>query len=1177
MAAASFEQEMANVNAVANLTGSEFDQLSQLALQIGQATSFSATEGAAAIGELAKAGVPVADILNGGAMAAANLAEAGGIGIPQAATAMSNSMNMFSLSGEQASYVADTFAAAANASAADVNGLSAALAQGGPSAAALGLSLDQTVAALALFSNYGIQGSDAGTSLKTMLASLTPTTAEATAALDAMGFSMDEMLASTDPMAYLAEKLQTGLEGMTAAQQQATLETIFGTDAQRVANVLFAEGAEGVSAMGEAVRDQGAASRMAAKRMDTLNGAIEQLKGSIETAMIIIGSAFIPIIRGFADGLLGVMDVFLNLSPGVQKFVGIALAAVGVFLGLGAAIGFLAPIMGSVIGLAFSMVVPFLTITAIIAGVIAVGVGLALMFRDEIGSAIQAVTGFVDGLILPLKLLWMYLGMVSDGTGRGAMSFALLPPAIQPAVRQIARLVDVFEVLKNAFERGGITGLLDALPGQLSRVGDAFGRLGSIILSAIVNLPWGDIGSALWNGLLAAIDFIGEVAGTIVSKLGNLTASLVGWLWQHASAVDWGGLLSRAAALAGDITGAIVSKLGNLAARLGSWLWEHASAVPWGTVLSTAAGAAGDITGSIVGKLGNLTARLASWLWEQASGVAWGTVLSTAAGAAGDITGTIVSKLGNLGTALLNWLTTAASGIPWANIANGVTDIVGPIISKIGNLAVGFKTWYDNAINSVDWGSLGNTIGTKVGNLAQTLAPKALELIQGLVTGIQNNWQTIITVIGGLVLGLPAAIGYLGLTLAPKAAEFIRGFVTGLGINWNTVINWLSGLPGKALAAVPGLTLTLLSKGAELLQGIITGLNQQWPTISAWLSLVGSLALAAIGSLLSTLLSKGVELIQGILDGINQHWATVAAWLGQAGALAFAAIGSLAATLLDRGVELIAGLAEGAANRWPDFQSDLADIASAAFEAVGSLASTLLSRGVELITGLATGAANRWPAFRQDLANIAQAAFAAVGSLASTLLSRGLELINGLRQGASNAWPGVRSDLAAIPGAAVSAVGELGSTLWNAGWSLISGLANGISAAASLAISAAQNIVNTVTDLLSNVPGFSPIEHVGLYYGEKLGFSFGEGIANSLKSNVRATSDMVNSVIDEMPKKADAALRSMAAMNVSSGQTVIYQNNQFDIHVDELEDVVEAARFVRDIDTNQTLYFEGVR
>lgn len=1095
MSAMDYEQGIANITALGGEFANSQKEIGNLAMQIGKDTAFSATEGAAAIEELAKAGVPLADIMGGAAMQTANLAAAGGQSMPDAAATMSNAMNMFGIAGSDAAHVADSFAAAANASASDVSGLAQALSQGGPAAAQMGMSLDETNAALALFSNYGIQGSDAGTSLKTMLTSLANPSGEAAQAMADLGISAFDAQGNFIGMEGLAGQLQTALGGLTQEQQAAALATIFGSDASRVAAVLMKEGAAGVREMEDAVKDQGAAGRMAAAKMNTLRGALDQLQGSFETGLIVIGSMFIPVIRMVADSVTGLLNKFLALSPGVQKFIGIAALFAAGLLAAGAAIAFLIGGIGTIIGVVASLAVGFVGIIAVMAALAAGGYIIYKLFGSDIAAAFQTVKEAFSSV---MDVVGPFISaMVAAGTGTGEFNekLAALPKWLQPAARQIGIVVDAVQNLVSAFKAGGLEGLMDALPAQLDRMAGAFGRLGEILLGAFQSIDWGAVGSAVWSGITSALAVLANVGMEIVSYLGDLATTLGTWLWEQASAVDWGG------------------------------------------------------------------------------------VLSSAAGTAGDITATIVSKLGNLYTALSTWITTAATGLPWSSIGSTATNIVSTVITALGDFGTGLKTWYDNAINSVNWGGMGVTVGEKIGSLATTLAPKALELITGFTNAITENWQTIGTVIAGLVLGLPAMIGYLGLTLGPKALEFIAGFVTGLGINWPLVTDWLSGLPGKALAAVPGLADTLLTKGQELISGILAGLVAYWPDVSTWLANLGTAALSAIPSVAQSLLAKGQELISGILAGLVAYWPDVSTWLGQVGLWAFEAIGDLVGTLLSRGFDLIVGLGRGIREYWPEVSSWLGTVATQAFTAVGSLIATLTPRGVELIKGAVTGLENHWPTMRAWLANITNTAFTAVGSLASTLLSRGIELLQGLKQGAAERWTAVQSDLAAIPWAAYNAVGYLGDALYARGTELLTGLKNGIQDAGEQALQAARDIVSNVVGIFSDIPGFSPIEHVGLLRGSQLAGGFSEGLLDMLPDTRKAANKVIDSALssfDMLDPRNSAYGRSSTFSQVNpggSGTTIQYIS--IDARFDDVEDMVKAAEFVKELNPTRQLYFTG--
>lgn len=319
--AADYEQAMSRVGAVSDATGTQMTSLSDAALKAGEDTVFSATEAAAAQEELAKAGVSTADILGGALTGSLDLAAAGGIGLADAAEIAAQSMNLFGLEGSDVTHVADVLTAAANKSAAGVDDLGMALQQGGTVAAATGLTLEETAGALSAFADSGIKGSDAGTSLKTMLQRLNPTSAAAATAMKDIGLSAYDAQGEFVGLEDLAGQLQTGMAGLTTEQRNQTMATIFGSDAVRAANILYKEGAAGIKDYVASVNDQGAAARMAARMTDNLKGDVEELGGAFETALIKTGSGGTEGLRGVVQGVEGVVSAYNGLPPAAQSAV----------------------------------------------------------------------------------------------------------------------------------------------------------------------------------------------------------------------------------------------------------------------------------------------------------------------------------------------------------------------------------------------------------------------------------------------------------------------------------------------------------------------------------------------------------------------------------------------------------------------------------------------------------------------------------------------------------------------------------------------------------------------------------------------------------------------------------------------------------------------------------------
>lgn len=321
-----FDKQMSAVAAVTGATTSELEQLRDAALQAGADTAFSASDAAAATTELAKAGLTTADILGGALTGSLDLAAAGGLDLAQAAMISAQAMNMFGLAGSDVSHIADLLAAGANKSAADVATLGAALSQSGMVAAQTGLSIEESVGALAAFADNALVGSDAGTSFKSMLQRLTPQSAEAQRKMDELGISAYDAQGNFIGLASFAGQLQTAMADLTPEARNAAMGVIFGADAVRAANVLYSEGESGIREYTAAVNDQGAAADMAAAMMDNLAGDLEELRGSIETALIQGGSNANDVLRGLTQRATTLVNVVGGL-PAPVIGVGIALGA----------------------------------------------------------------------------------------------------------------------------------------------------------------------------------------------------------------------------------------------------------------------------------------------------------------------------------------------------------------------------------------------------------------------------------------------------------------------------------------------------------------------------------------------------------------------------------------------------------------------------------------------------------------------------------------------------------------------------------------------------------------------------------------------------------------------------------------------------------------------------------
>lgn len=327
-ASADFEQRMSQVQALSRATAGQMDKLRAAAFTAGTAFGLSATQVADAQIELTKAGVSVRDIIGGALPGALALAAAGQIDVAKATEIASNAMTEFKLRGSDVPHVADLLAASADKSVASVDSVGDALNQSGLVAAQFGLSIEDTVGTLTAFSKAGLNGSDAGTSFKTMLTQLASPSKQAAAELQKYNIQVYDAQGNFVGITNLADQLQKNLGKVSQAQRNAALSTIFGNDAIRASSVLYDLGGKKLQGFIDGNNEAGFAALQASKKLDNLNGDVQKLGAAFQNDLIKSGSAGNDVLRGLAQSATGVLDVFGSLPKPIQG-TALGLAAVG--------------------------------------------------------------------------------------------------------------------------------------------------------------------------------------------------------------------------------------------------------------------------------------------------------------------------------------------------------------------------------------------------------------------------------------------------------------------------------------------------------------------------------------------------------------------------------------------------------------------------------------------------------------------------------------------------------------------------------------------------------------------------------------------------------------------------------------------------------------------------------
>ena len=278
-----FEAQMSRVKAISGATREEFALLTEQAKELGASTSFSASEAAMGMENLASAGFSVIEIMD--AMPGMlDLAASSGESLALSADIAASTLRGFGLEASQAGHVADVLAKNAADTNAAVADTGEAMKYIAPVAHAMGLSLEEVAATIGILADAGIKGSQGGTTLRSALSRLAKPTKAMREVMDDLSISFYNSNGEMKSIAELIDTLRVSMADLTNEEKQSAMVTLFGQEALSGLMVLMEAGPEKLSAMTEAYKDcDGAAAEMAETMLDNLKGAIEEFGGAAET------------------------------------------------------------------------------------------------------------------------------------------------------------------------------------------------------------------------------------------------------------------------------------------------------------------------------------------------------------------------------------------------------------------------------------------------------------------------------------------------------------------------------------------------------------------------------------------------------------------------------------------------------------------------------------------------------------------------------------------------------------------------------------------------------------------------------------------------------------------------------------------------------------------------------
>ena len=367
---ADFEQSMAKVKAVSGAVGEEFNQLNDLAKQLGISTRFSATQVSDLMLNYSKLGFSAGEIQKI-TKATLNLALATGEDLATSAQVAGATLRGFGLDASQMTMVTDVMAKSFSSSALDLNKFQVAMSSVAPVARNAGVTLQETTSMLGVLANNGVEASTSGTALRNIFLELAK-----------QGMSFDDAMAQIN----------------NSTNANSTALELFGKRGAAVASILAKNQSEVAGLNTELIDSAGAASEMAEIMDDTLEGAMFKLKSATEGLGISFGKMLAPAVGKAANFLSSLAQKFANLSPQTKSLITKFAAIIAIIGPLIFLIGSLTLAVGSLgMSLKTLMTSPVMLVTVGIAALVIHLTGLLDVFDsvDEKAKEVSKSTKMV--------------------------------------------------------------------------------------------------------------------------------------------------------------------------------------------------------------------------------------------------------------------------------------------------------------------------------------------------------------------------------------------------------------------------------------------------------------------------------------------------------------------------------------------------------------------------------------------------------------------------------------------------------------------------------------------------------------------------------------------------------------------------------------------------------------
>ena len=839
--ATDFEAGMSEVKAISGATGSEFDALRDKAIEMGAKTKFSASDSADAFKYMAMAGWDASQMMDGiaGIM---DLAAASGEDLATTSDIVTDALTAFGLQASDSAHFADVLAQASSKSNTNVGLMGETFKYVAPVAGALGYSIEDTAVAIGLMANSGIKGSQAGTALRSTITRLAKPVGEAKDAVEELKISITNTDGTMKPLSQTMVELREKFAGLTEEQKAQYAAMLAGQEGMSGLLAIVNASDEDFQKLTDEINNaNGAAEDMASVMMDNTAGAVEQLKGVLESAGILIVEELTPYIRKLAEWITGLVEKFNSLSEEEQdqivKF-GLILAAIGPVLlilakvisvvstvvkafklfgttmttvktsidlvkagytGLATQMGGIPKLVAGISTGFGGMLAPIAAVIAIVA--VLVGAFVTLWktneeFRDNMvgiwNSIKESINNFFDGVVERINALGFDFENITEVIK--TVWFALcdvLAPVFEGAFNTIAIVLDgVFNQILSVMDIfiGLFTGnweqLGEGVKGVVSGIVETFANLGSNILGVI-----GDIGAEILNklgfekaaeGFQNFFDTLSDLFGQIPELLSSAIDTIVSFFTETIP----NAFNSAIEAVQGFVDNIIEFFTVTVPEAFSTFVNETIpnainSIVQWFEQLPYMIGYA---IGELIGYFYLFATNLLTWITTELPLIIEG----------------IIQWFAQLPSRIWEWLTGVVTNvINWGvemynNAVLAASNFVNGVIEWISQLPSRIWAWLTSTVsNVISWGA--NMVSQ-----ARSVATNFVNSFISFITSLPSK-------VWGIIQQIPSKVSAIGSQLYNAGRNIFQSLWNGIKSIGDSILGWVSDFAGKIGSFVSGI------------------------------------------------------------------------------------------------------------------------------------------------------------------------------------------------------------------------------------------------------------------------------------------------------------------------------------------------------------------------------------